>query len=383
MATRSVPINGEVLRWAMEDAGLSHEDLAARLKVSSEKIQKWVTNLDRPSTGEYRKLAAALDRPASFLLLPTPPPATPINVAFRTLRDPDIEVNERNVERNALRLAQRLQKTVHWVHQKLETPRPEIPRASTQSSPEKVATLLREWLPWSENEQLSKELSPAATNQLIRKRIQEKGLLVLHLSLTEHVVRGFSLPDEYAPTIAINTKDEYPARLYSYVHELAHLTLRNDSLCLTKENRGTERWCNQVAAAFLLPSNVILTEVHARYHGEVTDKSQAATLARFFKVSTSAVAIRLENLELAKPGLYDLVTSGSPKSKPRGGTFDPDKIRHKPRARLQDYGRGYVYPVVEAEELGVLPTVQALDLLKVSRSELEHLKQLVASGVEG
>jgi Zn-dependent peptidase ImmA (M78 family)/transcriptional regulator with XRE-family HTH domain len=385
MPVRPVAITGSVLSWAMTDAGLSEQDLAAALKVPVDLIRQWESGKEQPSTGQWRSLATLLRRPESFFLLPRPPQRRPTSVAFRTVSaandigDPELKESE------AIRLARRIQKTASWVCEKVEDWAAEdLPWAGIEDSPDDFAVDIRSFLDWSVQEQTSSDKSSARVAHHMRGKLQDRGIVVLHLSLRKYVVRGFSLPDPVAPVVAINTQDAYEARLFSYVHELAHLCLKDDALCLTRQHQGVERWCNKVAASVLLPKGELRAYVRRRFGTEpISTITQVSSLKNHFRVSLRAIAIRLEDLGLGRAGLFDQINQEASEGKTPGGRADPDRLRTKPRIRIQQYGRRFVGGLIEAEDAGVLAPIQLQELLKLSRRELEEVKIIAASGSEG
>jgi Zn-dependent peptidase ImmA (M78 family) len=366
----------------MADAGISRQQLAQILDTPTRTIERWERDIEHPSMGQFHTLAKTLGRPESFFLLPRPPHSAPVSAAFRKFSPEEAAVTVD--EAKALRLAGRVQSVTQWIRQR--TPpheSAEIPRVKDGSSIEGAAETIRAWLDWDIKEQTRKGSTDASVTRSMRGHTQDRGVIALHLPLSENSVRGFSLPHEKAPLIAVSTKDINPARLFSYGHEIAHLFIRDESLCLIRENAGTERWCNQVAGALLMPLEDFRSHVRDKVGNElVSTVEETSSIRARYKVSNQACAIRLETLQLAKPGLFNLVTSVSGKKR-SGGAYDPERTQTRPRVRLQQYGRGYVNMLLDASESGILPETQVLDLLKVSRSELDQLRMFAASGNEG
>ncbi len=88
----------------------------------------------------------------------------------------------------------------------------------------------------------------------------EKSIRSLWRSRLRDSARGFSLWDDDAPLIAVNSAWNPAARVYTLFHEYGHLLSRTSSVCLervgVKISRPTdpaERWCKEFAAAALLP----------------------------------------------------------------------------------------------------------------------------------
>ena len=63
-----VPINGDVLAWAMEQAGVDDLELAERCGTSPDVVEEWRDGDLEPTKTQFRQLVARLRRPASILL---------------------------------------------------------------------------------------------------------------------------------------------------------------------------------------------------------------------------------------------------------------------------------------------------------------------------
>jgi Zn-dependent peptidase ImmA (M78 family)/transcriptional regulator with XRE-family HTH domain len=381
MAATEAHITGDVLRWALDDAGLSREEAADRLSVAKQLVDAWISEDRRPSKTHLDALAKLINRPPSFLFLPRPPARQPLVASFRTRPVGGNDISTETAE--GLRLAERVQKIVRWIRTEADEPSPQLPIATITDDPELVGNDLRYWLGWSFHEQTRAGTTDASVSQALRSSLQDSGLLALNLTLDPYVVRGFSLPNPIAPLVAVNTRDPHRARIFSYVHELGHLSIKSDSVCLTSENDGMEAWCNKVAAATLLPRPEFTQFVQSRFpRGTVSTTEQVSSLRNHLHLSMRAIAIRLEALGLGAPGLYRLVDKEA-EFKRKGGQPDPERVRTKPRVRLHQLGRGYVNSLTDAEDGGVLRRTQVLDLLRISDAELSSIRMMAASGAEG
>lgn len=119
--------------------------------------------------------------------------------------------------------------------------------------------------------------------------------------LDPQMFRGFAIADPFTPAIFINTNDAYAAQLFTLIHEAAHIWLGESAVSAPTilDDNKVERFCNQVAAEFLMPS----TEFHQAWRAGEDLKMNLATLAKMFNVSQYAVVIKA--LELEKIGKSD------------------------------------------------------------------------------
>lgn len=115
--------------------------------------------------------------------------------------------------------------------------------------------------------------------------------------------RGFILSDEYAPVIFVNGRDAKSAQLFTIIHEMVHLLCAqtgvvdyesDTALESTSAIEDDEKFCNRVAAEFLVPTDRLIEiwEKHA-------DKQKALEEARRrFKVSYVVCLRRVQETNL-------------------------------------------------------------------------------------
>ncbi|TFC71612.1 ImmA/IrrE family metallo-endopeptidase [Cryobacterium sp. TMT2-4] len=374
------PITGAVLEWALATAKYSHLQLDYDLQFAPGSTLSWI-NGAKPNQGQLRKLAKALNRPPSFFFLPNPPTVTSVVAEFRKFAGTDVVPGPETLE--AMRLAGRIQKTTAWVRDQTKETPIAIPIAKKSENVEEVAERLRRWLNWSTAWQLSADQSDSSVTKQFRVQLESNGVLVMHQSLDEGVTRGFSLASGTAPLIAINTRDPYRARLFSYAHELVHLASGSTAVCDVHDvSDNTETFCNRVAAAILMPRIEFGDHVRSKLGGRKVSSLEDVALVRTrFRVSLRAAAIRAETLGLASIGLYDLVNRRA-EVKKRGGQFIPGNERVKPVIRVDEFGTSFIRTVESGVSAGILKSLQAANLLRLSEKEWTLARQLALSGPE-
>lgn len=108
--------------------------------------------------------------------------------------------------------------------------------------------------------------------------------------------RGFCLVSNTAPFIFINNKDSKTAQMFTLVHEFAHLLIGVSAGFggeIDAIHDVTERYCNMIAANFLMPLDLLCK----RWVG-------IARTAKFFKVSRIAMARRAHDCKIITDDEY-------------------------------------------------------------------------------
>ena len=117
---------------------------------------------------------------------------------------------------------------------------------------------------------------PKSAFDLLRNRTQRAGVFVLlkgdlgsyHSAIGLAVFRGFVIADSVAPFIVINSRDAKPALSFTLLHELVHLILGNTGVSGIDPENDVERFCDDVASSFLLPTNE-LRKLHLQPETEI------------------------------------------------------------------------------------------------------------------
>jgi Zn-dependent peptidase ImmA (M78 family)/transcriptional regulator with XRE-family HTH domain len=383
LASKTAPVTGAVLEWAIRDAGVRLSELADRLDVPEDELRRWMYEDAAPKQTQLRVLAKFLGRPESFFFLPEPPARRPVNAEFRRFAGSDRRPGDQTIE--GVRLAQRVQKTQAWVRDRAGEGPVYLPSVRSTDPVEETAQVLRDWLGWTVEAQTGRGKTDASAAKELRSCLQSQGIIALNLTLDEGITRGFSLHHHLSPLVAANTRDPHRARLFSYAHELVHLCLGEDAVCGTLgKQKGLERYCNQVAAAFLMPRDSFLQFKKAKFGGlQISSLKQVNTLRNHFRVSLRAVAIRAESLGVANPGLYDLVDAETKgEQKRRGGSYVPGNERTRPVIRVDQYGHQFINSLFRAEEKGLLRRRQLSEILSVSDQELNTVYRLSTAHVD-
>jgi Zn-dependent peptidase ImmA (M78 family) len=165
--------------------------------------------------------------------------------------------------------------------------------------------------------------TPEAYFSEISAKAESAGVLVMkngvvksntRRALTEQEFRGFALADPMAPIVFVNGRDAGVASIFTLIHELAHIWLGETGVSdvFGPRARNLERFCNRVAAEFLVPKEAFLREWQRTPDADV--------VARHFRVSRFVVGIRAVQLgRLSQAGLETLMATRLPHRRRSGG----------------------------------------------------------------
>ncbi len=365
----TVPITTSVLEWAIRESGYDVEELAKAAGIAPNKIHAWLAGT-QPNVTELRAIASALRRPFATFLLPAPPKEKKPPIEFRV--PADSARSELNViERQRIREAVRLQEILAWVVRELRRGRPDIPRATINESAEIQAKELR--ATFGISFELQKEwTTPIRALRGWRRALENSGVFVLALSMGEDSIRGFSLWDQHAPLIALNTSWSAEARIFTLFHEYGHLLTRTSSACVESIGRAksdpTERWCEEFAADVIIPrrelQQYLLTH---KLRQPIKDIKTVSRIANVFRASLRATALRLIGMEAASWPLYATLPPLSERKRSTGGG---GAGRQRAQIRLDQYGLQAIGVFATAVDKDVLNRADVLDYLDIPPASL-------------
>jgi Zn-dependent peptidase ImmA (M78 family) len=274
-------------------------------------VELWESGEEHPSIAQLRKLAEIYRRPVAVFFLPEPPHD------FEALRDfrrvtPEAIAVSRELEED-LRRARELREAALSLLDDSEDISPFPVAVALADDPEHVGGLIRAALKVADSDQLAWKDSYDALRAW-RLAVEGLGVLVVNMQgVNVNDARGFSLADFPLPLIAINAKDRPNGRVFTLMHEVAHLALHEGGICdwtpeqrLIPDNRKIETFCNRVASAVLLPRELVLQLIKAEALPAPNDWQDELLrrYARQLSVSEEAFLRRLVTLGLATQELY-------------------------------------------------------------------------------
>lgn len=262
MATQYAHINPENISWARRRAQLDISVLAKKLKVPEDKLLAWEAGEKKVTFKQAQKIADKLLIPFGYLFLqrlhkkelPIPDLRTLDN---RSINEPSAEL---------LKIIQIVQEQQDWYKNYLITQGVEentqFKKFSTDAGVNEIVKDMQDALCITVNQRKG---SWEDFFRLLVKKIESIGVMVVRQgnlghhskSLSVDEFRGFAIFDSIAPVIFINQADFPKARLFTLIHELAHIWIGKSGVSdiPVQTDEKTEVLCNAVAAEFLVPSS--------------------------------------------------------------------------------------------------------------------------------
>ena len=381
-------IKPTLLKWARESLNLPIEKAAQKIGVDVSKITAWEAGALTPTIAQLRKAAAAYKRPLAVFFLSEPPRDFEALRDFRRLPDQlyteptpelNLEIRRAHLRREtALELAAGLG---------IDFPRIRVGRANLQD-PNRLAQEARQLLGVSLQQQCVWRDRYEALHGWIGA-LERSGVLVFQTSAVSlDEMRGFSISAVPFPVIVVNAKDSPRGRVFTLVHEFAHLLINRGGLCdLHTTTRAqsleeeTEVFCNQVAGCFFLPEEAFLREpiVTSKTRRAPWEESEIRQLAEKYSVSQEVVLRRLLTLGRITESFYrqrrqELLEPYKREAARGQGGYAPYHL-----VKVRDLGRAFIRLVLEAYHT---ETINSSDVAEMLGVRLKHLPTIEQEVVE-
>jgi Zn-dependent peptidase ImmA (M78 family)/DNA-binding XRE family transcriptional regulator len=326
MATQAL-INPKLLRWARERAGLDIEGAAHVANVKPPQLQAWEAGESRPTFRQAQNLAHAFHAPFGYLFLQEPP-AEPLPLPdLRTIGGAPVPRPSLDLLDTVRIALQRQEWYLEYQKDHGLEPLPFVGRFDLDTPTAEVAADIRNVLNVAMEEGQRtwdvyfRELMEAA--ERVGVLVMRSGIVGnnTHRKLDVGEFRGFAVSDPRAPVVFINSADAPAARLFTLMHELAHLWIGRSAVSNVApgNSRREEVFCNAVAGEFLVPRDIFLVRWQ-RSQAEL--RVRVAELARAFHVSGLVVMRRAFDLGLVDHQTYSehyLATLASFRNQEGGG----------------------------------------------------------------
>lgn len=313
MAAIKARVKPAMLRWARGRAKVKIEDAAKAAHVPVERVQDWERDdsADTPTLGQLRNLAAAYHFPLAVFYLSEPPMDFAPLRDFRRLRETEQEPISANLAYHIRSAYERRELGLELSKEIEGEPKPFLLRASLDDDPEKVGCAIREFLKVDAESQTRAARQNRAFDYW-RRRLEESDVLVFvisgpHWSVELQEMRGFAIADQKLPVLVVNGKDySQGGKVFTLIHELCHVLLGESAISngaaddprLKSTDRRVERFCDAVAAATLMPRELLATVSEVAGSGtREWDNDELRRIANAIGASRQALLLRFVSLK--------------------------------------------------------------------------------------
>jgi len=387
----SIPalVDPALLRWARETAGLAVPAASRRLGIEEDELFAWEGGEAHATIDQLRTAAKVYKRTLAVFFLDSPPGG------FDTLRDfrrvagspagawsPELHADYRraHVQRdNVLELLE------------MEDRQPELSwrfqgTASDHGDDAAFAAAIRAHLVAATAAKLRGTEDRYAHFNYWVGALESLGVLVLHSrggGVSQEEMRALSLYFDEVPVVMLNGADAVRGRLFSLLHEYAHLLLHSEGVCDLVTARRTlnpdvalEARCNEIAAEVLMPASAVLRSDVVRERqssGGDWDYDSLAEAAAPFGTSAESFLLRLVTLGLVGQGFYDAKRAEFRLAYETHERSVHDHGGDWYRSAARDLGKGYVRLVADAYARRVIDSLTAATYLDGKVGQIERI----------
>lgn len=288
--TVRVDVEPSLLVWAMKVTGADEENLHRRFK-----LDQWLAAEARPTLKQLQDFAKATGVPFGYLLLPEPP--------AWTLPVPDFREGYAGAptpSANLIAVLGQSKRRQDWYREYalgLGAEPLDFVGSAADLHPVETAALIRSALDF---EVSARHGTWSDSRKALLKAFEALGGLTVATSmvgnntrrpLDENEFRGFTLVDDIAPLIFVNTHQTLNGQIFTIAHEFAHVWrgaggIGNEDPRVAGQSE-IERWCNAVASEVLVPRDALESLHSALASAPLTEALEA--LAHDFRCGTLVV----------------------------------------------------------------------------------------------
>jgi Zn-dependent peptidase ImmA (M78 family)/transcriptional regulator with XRE-family HTH domain len=332
-----VAYNPNILQEALQARRLTSTQLSQRLGIDPSELNRELRRDPEPKQDLLKSLARELALPPFAFYMKHLPP---LEEAILDFRSPSPEIGAKSRETiEAIKLGEGIQKSMIELGAPGAIGLPKF-TASTDEDIDRFAFRAREHFAITlEDQQEAKD--GRAFYLTVRRKIEEKGILVLQDSFPREDGSGFCLAHRTHPLILINTLQQTRARrLFTLAHELAHVLMGKTGISDPFIRRNAiERRCNRFAGSFLVPQSYASTLLGSQVSRDPTVEDVRWAAGKL-KISQEATVLRLEQINLYMAGSHSswraLVHNENPDFSEKGGGGKEPPAQEK--VKLAKYG---------------------------------------------
>ena len=296
MASVTVPIHAPVIDWIVQNI---HEEQGSPDVLDL--LNAWKTGEKQPTLKQLEVMSKKTHIPFGYFLLRTPPKEDIALAEYRTIGSKKAEKPSRAL----IDILDQMTAIQDWMRDELKREQadalPFVGSSSLRDSADEIARQIRDVLALKTN-WFRKGKNAEDNFNRIRNALAQHGVLVFtggkvgantHRPLDIKEFRAFTLINALAPLIFINTTDTANGRLFSLLHETAHVWLGKNSLFNRSDWSDAqvsliEQKCNAVAAELLVPA----ADFQSVWDASIPIEEMIETAARYFRCSEAVILRR-------------------------------------------------------------------------------------------
>lgn len=293
----NVNVSKETLGWII--ANINFDALSSQI---AGRLMSWYSGEKVPTFNQIEEASRATGIPLGYFFLNTPPKEDRTLLEYRTVDSLELEKPSRNL----LDTIHDMEQIQEWAkNQMVADGFSELEFVGSMAEVNEVGvfvTQIRRVLDLQRDWFTSSKTS-ADSFRFLRSKISDSGVIVMmngivgnntHRPLEINEFRAFAIADEYAPLIFINSNDSINGKVFSLLHEFAHILIGKNNFFNDRYSahgcvNQIETICNAAAAEILVPSDLFV-EKWNEVISENDVKTTISTLAKYFKCGITVIA---------------------------------------------------------------------------------------------
>ena len=310
----SVPVSSEILNWI-----ISHVQMDTLPQQIAKNLDLWYKGAKTPTFHQIEKASQATGIPLGYFFLKTPPDEDISLAQYRTVDS--IELN--SPSRNLTDTMHHMELVQDWAREHLisegATPVAVVGICEGRTAVSAVVNEMRTALRF-EPDWFRQSKSAEASFRTVRTAVSNAGVFVMMSGIVESNTRrtldisefrAFALTDAYAPLIFINANDSINGRLFSLLHEFAHICMGKNDLFNDRDSTGwainpIETLCNAAAAEILVPQE-FFTQAWEGLSSELDVDQKVYALTKIFKCGGTVIARKALDNDLIERSQYQQI----------------------------------------------------------------------------
>lgn len=312
MPAVNVKIRPEIINWALSQT--QEEKLGDKLMND---ITKWLEGKKIPTFNQIEDFSKKANIPLGYFFLQTPPAEQMDLLEYRTVDS----VQLANPSRNLIDTIHEMENIQDWMKTyRQDLGFGELSVVGCVKGIKDVNFIVDRIRSDLELEDIWYEKTKDAREAFgyIRTQLEGCGVVVMmsgivgkntHRALDVEEFRAFAMVDDWAPLIFINAADSNGAKLFSILHEAAHIWLGRDDLFNDRQNRildvnDIELICNAVAGELMVPQNIFLEKWNTCNMGVL---EKITELAKYFRCGEVVIARKAIDCKKIEKNIYNRV----------------------------------------------------------------------------